>query len=233
MAVRGSMSEIIARVRQELGDVASPQDFLDQDIQDVCDAYRLDITREALTVDYDIQPPQGTSNTALVIWARGFSQFQHWEANEVLQGTNVSTGKSWVILSPATAERIVGRWTFEVELPSIAVTIGQYPPVYISGRVFDLHSILGDLFMRRIALRSLLIFDMTIDGRNLRLGQILDRWEKQANWHYARGWTRSVEMIRTDLAPDRGTRGTISPTDSQAGLLPDVLVPTISGPGGS
>ena len=234
MAVRASMqSEIIPRVRQLIGDVSSPQDFLDQDIQDVCDAYRLDITRELLKVDYDIDPPQGASNTALVIWCRGFSQFEHWEANEVLQGTNVATGKSWQILAPVVSERIVGRWTFEVELPSIASTIGQYPPVFISGRVFDLYAIAAALLLRRIALWSFKLFNATIDGRALQLQQIITTWEQLRLVYVEMSWNRTVELIRTDLAPDRGgsSTGTGVRTDSQEGLMPNVLVPTVSGPG--
>lgn len=234
MAVRSSMSEIIPRVRQLVGDPASSiQDFTDQDVQDVCDAFRQDVTRELLTVDYDIQPPQGTSNAALVIWCRAYSKWEHWEANEVLQGINVATGKSWNVLGPIVSERINGRWTFEVELPNIAVTIGQYPPIFLTGRCYDIYTIAASLLERRIAMKAFTQFNVTASGTTMALGSILDRLEQLRLMYLERGWTHVVTIARTDLAAERGSRpGYGVSTDSQAGLLPGVISPSIVGPAG-
>lgn len=204
MAVRTSMGSLIARVRQMIGDVATPQDFVDQDVQDACDAHRADVRYELLRPAPDIQPPQGQSSTGQFVWAAYFSDYQHWEDDVVFQGTQVSTGKSWVLLTPVVSEPIAGRWTFEVTLPSIAVTVGQYPPVYVSGKAYDLYRVAADLLERRIALRSFTTFDITADGRTLHVNQILDRWEKLRQSYLAQAWNRSVELVRSDLAPDRG-----------------------------
>src|SRR5690349_21055538 len=120
MAVRTSMTELIQRVRLLIGDVTTPYDLQDQDIQDVCDAHREDIRYELLSPAPDIQPPQGQSSTAEFVWAAYFSEFGYWENDVVLQGQDTTTHQPWKLLTPTLAEPIVGRWAFAVTLPSIA-----------------------------------------------------------------------------------------------------------------
>lgn len=217
------MAAIISRVRQLVGDVTTPQDFTDQDVQDVCDAYRADIRYELLAPAPDIQPGQNGATTANFVWAAYFSDFQHWEDDVVLQGLNVSTGQAWVLLTPTVSEPIVGRWTFAVTLPSIATPPAQYPPVWATGKVYDLYAIAAMLLRRRIGLRSLTMFDFASDGQSFKVGSVLDRWERLAASYLSMSWNRSVDLVRTDLAADQGAR---------PGLLPNVLAPGITGPEG-
>lgn len=233
MAVRSTMTSLIARVRQMCGDVATPQDFTDQDVQDVCDAHRMDVRYELLSPAPDIQPGQGGSSTASFVWAAYFSTFQHWEDDVVLQGINTSTFLPWTVLTPVVSEPIAGRWTFAVTLPQIATPPAQWPPVYATGKVYDLYRIAAALLERRIALKSFTLFDFNAQGVSMHLNQVLDRWDKLRASYLAQAWTHTVELLRDDLAPDRGgtfTHGTR--TDSQAGLLPGPG-PTVSGARGA
>lgn len=227
MAVRSSMQDLVARVRQLVGDVSAPQDLTDQDIQDACDANRADVRYELLNAAPDIQPPQpGPSGNAQFVWATYFSDFQHWESDVVLQGmvtNNGATSAPWVVLTPVSSDLISGKWTFAVTLPSIATPPSQFPPVYATGKAYDIYAAAASLLERRIAIRSFTTFDVTTGGTTLRLGSILDRWEKLAQSYWGRAWVGMMQLRRSDLAPDRGVN------DAQGALLPGALSSTIRG----
>lgn len=222
-------TDIIPVVRQMIGDTSGTPDFADQDIQNACDEYRLTVRYELLTAAPDIQPPQGQGTTAQFVWATYFSEYQYWEADEVLQGTDTATFKPWVLLTPVATERIAGKWTFAVTLPSIATPPSQFPPVYATGKVYDLNAVAATLLERRIAKYALTSFDFTADGRQMRLGQTLDRLEKLRAFYLAKSWTRAVELVRTDLAPETASRPAGMPTDTQGALLPGVLSTNVQG----
>lgn len=225
MAVRSSMQQLLDTTRQMIGDVSAPQDFTDQDVQDVCDAHRAEVRYELLTPMPDIQPGQNGSLVAQFVWASYQSEFQYWEADVVVQGMQTSNDQPWVLLTPASFEYINGKWTFAVTLPNIATPPAQWPPVYATGKAYDLYAAAAELLERRIALRSFTMFDFTADGRSMRLSQVLDRWEKLRLSYIAKSWNRVVEIIRTDLAPDiSGERTPVLDTDLQSNyLLPGVL----------
>ena len=219
------MSSLIATTRQLIGDVATPQDFADQDVQDVLDAHRAEVRYELMKPMPDIQPGQNGSLVAQFVWASYQSDFQYWESDVVIQGMNTSTFQPWVILAPTTFEYIPGKWTFAVTLPNIATPPGQFPPVYATGKVYDIYAAGADLLDRRIALRSLTTFDFTSDGQSFRISQVLDRWERMRARMIAKSWNQVVEIIRTDLAPDiQHGRTPVLDTDLQSNyLLPGVL----------
>lgn len=234
MAVRTSAQELIQRVRLLTGDVTTPYDLQDQDVQDVMDAHRETIRYEVLKPAPDIQPGQGGATTANFVWATYFSEFNYWENDVVLQGLNVATGQAWVILTPVTSESIVGKWTFAVTLPSIATPPAQYPPVWATGKVYDLYRVAAGCLERRIALRSASTFDFSASGGiNARVSQILDRWEKLRMSYLAQAWIGTLDVQRTDLAPDFGGQLVRNNrTDSQAGLFPGPG-PNVSNTGGA
>lgn len=225
MAVRTSMAAIIATTRQLIGDVALPQDFQDQDVQDVLDAYRAEVRYELLQPMPDIQPGQNGSFVAQFVWASYQSEFQYWESDVVIQGLNTSTDQPWFVLTPVSFEFINGKWTFAVTLPSIATPPAQFPPVYATGKAYDIYGAAANLLDRRIALRSLTTFDFTSDGQSFRISQVLDRWERLRMRYVAQSWNNVVEIIRTDLHPDiEHGRTPILDTDLQSNyLLPGVL----------
>lgn len=235
MAVRSSMSALIATTRQLIGDVTTPQDLADQDIQDVLDAYRDEVRYELLRPMPDIQPGQNGSLVAQFVWASYQSEFQYWESDVVIQGINTANNQPWVVQSPATFEYIPGKWTFAVTLPSIATPPGQYPPVYATGKVYDLYTAASVLLDRRIALRAFTTFDYTADGQTFKLSQVIGTWERLRDRYLMQGWNRVIELERSDLAPGTGPDGSVPvmSTDGQASgaLLPGVLGANVVGGG--
>ena len=225
MAVRSSMSALIATTRQLIGDVSTPQDFQDQDVQDVLDGRRAEVRYELMTPMPDIQPGQNGSFVASFVWASYQSEFQYWESDVVIQGMNTSNNQPWVVLTPVTFEYIPGKWTFAVTLPQIATPPGQWPPVYATGKAYDIYGAAADLLERRIALRSFTTFDFIADGRSVRLSQIIGTWERLRDRYITKSWNRVLEVIRTDLAPDiEHGRTPVLDTDLQSNyLLPGVL----------
>lgn len=227
MAVRTSMLALIATTRAFVGDVATPVDLQDQDVQDALDAAREEVRYELLSPMPDIQPGQNGSTNANFVWASYQSDYRYWENDVVLQGINTATGLPWAILSPATFEYIPGKWTMSVVLPAIATPPGQFPPVWATGKVYDVYAAAAELLERRIALRSFSMFDFTADGRSMHLNQVLDRWEKLREGYVAKSWNHTVELVRSDLAADYG-----HPHSASNNLLPDALSDAARGRGG-
>ncbi len=219
MPVRTSMRELIALTRQLIGDVPSPQDLVDQDIQDGLDAHRDEVRYELLHAMPDIQPGAGGSMVAQFVWASYQSDYHYWESQVVVQGIATSTAQPWVVLTPLEFEYIPGRWRFTAVLPATVAPPGQWPPVFAVGRVYDVHGAAAELLDRRIALKSAFWYDVTVDGRALRLGQILDRLERLAASYRKRAWPRTITLRRDDVAPG----GSESPHSQQTLLLPGAL----------
>lgn len=234
MAIRSSMTQLLAQTRQLIGDAAgASQDFDDQSVQDVLDAHREEIRYELLNPMPDIQPGQNGSLVAQFVWASYQSEFQYWEADVVIQGLNTTTDQPWVILTPVSFEYIAGKWTFAVTLPNSATPPGQYPPVYAVGKVYDLYAAAADLLERRIALHSFTHFDATSDGVTMRLSQVLATWDRLRASYIGKSWNRVIEIERTDLAPTTGGGVRVLDTDGQANqhLLPGVLGANVVGNG--
>ena len=230
MAVRSSMSSLIAATRQLIGDVSTPQDFLDQDIQDVLDAYRDEVRYELLHPMPDIQPGENGSLVAQFVWASYQSEFQYWESDVVIQGLNTGTNEPWFVLTPASFEYIPGKWTFTVTLPALATPPGQYPPVYATGKVYDLYTASAALLERRIALWAFKLFDASVDSQSFKRSQIIGTWERLRDRYIAQGWNRVLRLERTDLAPGAGIDGS-TPVMSTDGEPSNALLPGVLGAG--
>lgn len=125
MTVRTTMAELIGRARTEIGDPAgSGQTFDDQQIQDALDEHRVAVYAVPLRA---LPTYPGGQAAYLDHHApRGF-----WEAAETL------TDASYAPLTPATADRITGHWTFSTSQPSVV----------ISGTCFDMHGAAADLLV--------------------------------------------------------------------------------------
>jgi hypothetical protein len=218
---RASMAQIIGIVRLKIGDPAGgSQAFTDDQIQDQCDAFRDEIRYELLNPAPDIQPPQGASTSATYVWAAYWSHYQYWENSVNLQGINTVTGKPWSLLTPVTTELIPGRWAFAVELPNIATPPAQYPPVFATGQHYDIYRISAELLLMRIAAQAFNLFNITIDGRNMQLQQIITTWQKLADSYYRQAWPSTIQLRRGDIS----TRVDMSSTArTSTGLLPDAF----------
>ena len=147
MPVRSTMAALIARERLMIFDPAgASQVFADQDIQNILDESRIDCYNLPLT-------PQWTfsGNTPLFLDYFAPSQWGNWEDDIVLKQYLTTP------VTPSATDDIVGHWTF-------AQT--TLPPVYITGKTYDIYRAAADL-LQRLASQWMLRFNATADGQTL------------------------------------------------------------------
>lgn len=196
MAVRASMSDLIARVRTLIGDPASAtQNFPDPVIQDWLDRRQALVRYELQTAAPDIVPL--ATQPAAFNWATYVSHFQDWEANAVFQGQ--LNGKSWQILTPVSADYQRGVWTFDVTLPTISSAIpAQVPPVFIIGAVYDPYFSAARL-LEVWAAQLAGAYDFTSDGQTFRRSQLMQAKLQLAQAYLRNAKPRIVSTYRGDL----------------------------------
>ena len=190
MPQRTSMDNLILRVRRDLPAVcntatSSPPSssayLTDQQIQDVLDSHRF-------TVRYaPLRPAPTLTQGALYNYTDYYADVGNWEEDEVLTWVNFAT------VTPATADRISGHWTFALPAP------GQYPPVYITGKYYDVEYTLHDLLRQVIANLSLTTYDFTADGATFRRGTIITTLQELAKSHLRRAMATSHPARRSDV----------------------------------
>src|SRR5258708_3742083 len=149
MRVRGSMAALITGVRVLINDtlpVGSGQIFDDQTVQNVLDESRLDLYNQPLV-------PQWTysGSTPQVLDYFAPSQWGDWEDDIVLKQYLT------VVVTPSATDDIVGHWTFAAS---------TLPPVFITGKTFDIYRAAADL-LARLAAQWMLRFNATADGQTL------------------------------------------------------------------
>lgn len=200
MPVRATMSDLISLVRTLIADpVGANQQFSDQQIQDRLDASRDDIRYESLTIAPTIVNLPSTGNMAATIFADYYSRYQWWEADVVLQG--YQSGKAWVVLAPVASDLIVGRWQFELDVWNSGTVPGQLPPVFATGKVYDVHAAAADL-LEFWAASLACAYDVVVDGQNLRRSQFMQAKLTLAGYYRRQAKPRMAKMNRHDvLAP--------------------------------
>lgn len=214
MPVRASMSQLITQVRLMIGDPAgASQQFSDQNLQDVLDQSREDVRYLPLAVGPSIVNAASTNNTAQVIFADYYADgYQWWESDVVIQGNNVSTGAAWIVLTPVSSDYITGHFTFEANIFTAGTAPGQYPPVYATGKIYDLNRAAADL-LKMWALTCVGKFDVTVDGQTLHRSQLF-QMKMQASAMYARlAKPRIAHMTRPDVEPDASIPRTFGDSD--------------------
>ena len=199
MAVRSTMSDLIARVSLMIGDTSNAT-FTTQQVQDWLDRTVQIVRYELLTAAPDIDPATASTSAAFN-WATYVSRYQDWEADAVLQaGIPAGTPSyNWGILTPVTSDYLRGIWTFDVTLPTIATDIpAQMPPVFITGHVYDPY-LAAALLLEMWAAQVADAFDFTSDGQMFRRSQRLQA--KLALARQYRQWAKvvTVDMERRDL----------------------------------
>lgn len=208
MPVRSSMSQIITRTRFMIQDPAgTSQFFADQDIQDTLDETVDFIRYEPLQIAPTIVNTASTSNQPSVIFIEYMSRFQWWESDVVLQGTNTSTHAAWIVLTPSSSDYINGHWWFEdptTEYTSPTAP-GQYPPVFATGKVYDLYRASADLLDFWGAYLSS-AYDMTTDGQSLRRSQLMTAKMALAENYRRKAKPRVAKMRRDDVNPEINAR---------------------------
>lgn len=208
MPVRSSMSQIIARTRFMIQDPSgSSQFFADQDIQDTLDETVDFIRYELLQIAPTIINTASTNNQPTVIFIEYFSQFQWWESDVVIQGNNISANQAWTVLTPSQSDYINGHFWFEsptTEFTSPTVP-GQYPPVFATGKIYDLYLASADL-LEFWGASFAGAYDIVADGQNLRRSQLMTAKIALAENYRRKCKPRVLRMTRNDVNPEINAR---------------------------
>lgn len=124
MAVRPTMAALIARLRRSISDESAPAVFTDEALQEALDVHQTQARYLPLPGRQTYRPG------GAVVWLDFYADRGDWEADVVL----VDVG--WNALTPATADLIVGHWTF---------TESQLAVIYLTGKCYDLNGAAADV----------------------------------------------------------------------------------------
>lgn len=163
--------------------VGTNQIFTDQDIQNVLDESRQDLYNQSLL-------PQWTYSgaTPQVLDYLAPTQLGDWEDDIVLKQYLT------VVVTPSATDDIVGHWTFAQS---------TLPPVYITGKTYDLYRSAADLLVR-MAARWALRFNATADGQTLHLEGVSANLLNLAKQYRLKQRMGVTSMTRSDLAAPAG-----------------------------
>lgn len=189
MALRATMSDLIARTRRYIGDPNPPASggalqFQDQDIQDQLDLHRFEVRYAPLRPGPTLQPG------ALYDYLDYYASVGNWENDELLSWVNFAT------LTPTTADRISGHWT----LPQGSNPAGVYPPVYITGHFYDLWAAAADLLENWAATMAASAYDFSSDGQSFKRSQLVTAKITLAQQYRRKQMATSHSVRRADSA---------------------------------
>ena len=188
MPVRATMMGLIARTRILINDPAgTSQVFADQDVQNALDESRLDLYNAPLIPQWTYS---GTTPQVLDYFAPG--QWGDWEDDIVLKQYLT------VLVTPSATDDIVGHWTFAAS---------TLPPVYITGKTYDLYRSAADL-LEKVAARWALSYNVTVDGQNLHREGASTQLLRLALQYRRKQRVGVTTMTRSDIrAVGRGSPG--------------------------
>ena len=179
MAVRASMTALIARVRLLINDTlpsGNGQVFSDQNIQDVMDESRQDYTNLVLE-------PRPTFSGSTIQWLDYYSELGGWEDDYVIKQYLINP------VTPSLSEPISGHWQFA------STTL---PPLYITGKLYDVYRSAADLLERQAA-QWVLRYSVSVDGQNLQRGQVVTMLQDLAKTYRRKQRAMSIQLKRTDI----------------------------------
>lgn len=193
------MTQLITRVRLLIGDPAgASQQFADQDVQDTLDESRDDLRYEPLLIAPSLVNTASTGNQASTIFADYYSKYQWWEQDVVLQG--YENGQAWVVLTPLASDYITGHWQFDSTTVFVNGTVpGQLPPIFATGKVYDVHTASADL-LELWAATLAGAYDIAVDGQNLRRSQLMQAKLNLAQIYRRKAKPRIARLDRSDVA---------------------------------
>src|SRR5712672_356169 len=180
MAARSTMLPLIASIRVLINDllpIGSGQIFSDQTIQDVLDESRLDVINGSLV-------PKETYSVSGLQYLDYYSDLGGWEDGMVLK-QYLS-----VVVTPSAVEPIAGHFQFAANV---------YPPVFITGHLFDRYRAAADL-LERLTAQWVLSYSMTVDGQSLQRNQATRSILLLAKQYRMKQRPRTITMKRGDLA---------------------------------
>lgn len=207
MAVRSSMAALITETRLLINDPnpnpgVSVTIFSDQQIQDHLDdplTSRFDIRYEQLAYGPTLVNLSGQqSGSAVYIWADYYSSYSWWETDVVIQDGH------YIVLSPVASDYITGHWQFELTPFVNGTAPGQQPPLFITGKAYDLNGAAKTLWLLRAALLAT-AYDFTADGQTFHRSQQMAMCMKMADYYGCRTHARSITLQRDDLVAPEDT----------------------------
>lgn len=179
MAVRATMAPLIARVRLLISDSpppGTPPVFFDQDIQDVLDEGRVDVFNMPLV-------PKETFSGATILYLDYETDLGGWEDGYTLRQFLTQT------VTPSVLEPIAGHWSFAAS---------TFPPVFITGRLYDVYRAAADL-LERWAAKWVLRYSATVDGQGLQRSQVTRNLQLLAVTYRKKQRAGVISMRRSDL----------------------------------
>jgi hypothetical protein len=196
------MQYLIADVRKKIADPSSTnQQFSDSDIQSVLDTTRIDIRYEQLKAAPSFVNAASTNNQPQYVFADFYSDYDHWETDLVLQGNDVNTLASWIVLVPEASDYLTGHFIFQADAIHSGVAPGQWPPVYITGKVYDIFAASADL-LDMWAAQLTCKYDITQEGNSFKRSQWMTAKLRLADIYRRQAKPRISQMVRRDVRPD-------------------------------
>jgi hypothetical protein len=181
------MLPLIKRVRQLINDPQSAtQNFGDQEIQEVLDESRLDVVNEPLIAKPTYAPT--------IQYLNYYSKQGGWEEDYTF------SQYLSIVVTPSVLEPIAGHFTFAAS---------TYPPVLITGKLYDVHRAAADL-LERLAAKHALDYDMTVNGQSLHRSQAVTALLNLAKRYRAQQRPSTISVRRSDLS--RGSFRVTDPT---------------------
>jgi hypothetical protein len=200
------MADLIAEARVMINDPSSAsQQFTDLQIQNRLDDTRDDVRYESLKIAPSIVNTASTNNQPQTIFADYYADMGWWESDVVLQGQG-SNGAAWVVLTPVGSNYIVGHWKFELDVYNSGTVPGQLPPVFATGKVYDLNAAAADL-LEFWAATLTGAYDFSSDGQSFKRSQLMQSKLTMAQYYRRQAKPRVAKMVRNDVqVPISSTR---------------------------
>ena len=173
---RTTMSSLIDRVRRLVNDPAGADEvWTDDEIQEWLDAHRDEVIEVELA--YATQLISGV--TVVLEYA---AEMGDWEDDAALTDANGGT------LTPDSENLVVGRWSFDTH---------QQPPIYLTGRSYDVYAAAADAMEARAA-QVALAFDFSADGATYHRSQQGEALLRLAKQYRGRSRVTVARMVRDD-----------------------------------
>ncbi len=189
---RSTMANLILRMRDLINDApGASQVWTDDQIQGVMDASRQDIGNAVLTAF-------PTYSGSTIQYLDYYSDWTDWEDDVVLKQYLTQT------VTPSASENIVGHWTFATN---------KFPPVYISGKTYDVYRSAADL-LERWAAKWVLSYGFSSDGQSFQRQQAAHMLQTLAKTYRMKQRPRMITATRSDLV------GTSQGTDNPLAARP-------------
>lgn len=196
MAVRTSMSYIIAHVRDLISDNDTASQFNDQQVQDVLDINRVFVRNAVL------RPAPSLTASGIINYTDYFADMPFWETDVVIQN-----GAFAVVSDMSTSDYLTGHWVWSLATP------GKVPPLFITGKYYDVYAAAADL-LERWAAAWMRNYSFSADGATFNRAQVAQAMLAQAKQYRKQALAHTMVMERSDMNDDSsGTNVVVGNTD--------------------